>query len=278
MKTQRFILTFCLSVCAVNLPAQTDTTHWVTVEEMKQTFLDHLETAGETFTELANRVTRTLNDGRFYLVQATPGPVTKALEQLKEGHYTGQLDGLYYPRYYKGNWVSAKRVSIAFKNGIPDRYTPAQAKSPCKNQADDFGHYIDENGQYITIGLLGDDWETYPTKTRNGFSHMINDIWRDMGFRKLKGNRPAFSILVYTDRDGNSDMEVMLPRQLNAANQVVTDALRQCIRQLPKGGMGYLWRTDGSVFPGRYIKAVLYDNGRWSFGEYAFSKTIPTKD
>lgn len=78
----------------------------------------------------------------------------------------------------------------------------------------------------------------------------------------------AFSILLYVKPNGKLDMELLLPKKPDPKEEKELAVLRRVVKQLPQWAISYWWRTDGQVFPGRYMKFLRLPHGTWLVTDY----------
>lgn len=99
---------------------------------------------------------------------------------------------------------------------------------------------------------------------------------RDLGAMPVKDDyngRTAFSFLVYVNPDGKACLHTLLPKQLTAEEEVLTNALKTSFDRQPKGIFGYMVTIDGRIFPARYLKGIYHPaNRRWAFTDHLFSQ------
>ena len=276
----KVLTSFCLLLTGTFSLVQAQNEEWVSVQEMRDSFFVKINAPSFPDVRKPADTARPAHDatGSAICPFGSPGSGTgaPALAQGVENHsLNGTFDVLQRPRYYMGNRVSELRQLEFFVDGTEMgsmRKNVKKPASPCEMTGSLLsGASIGSRGELMQIATLGRDtgeWWPYVWKSVQGLEEMVNDGWRRCGlWKKIWGFR-AYSLLLYVDRNGKSGLEVLLPEQPDEDDRQTIKALQKIVDGLPTWGMGYLWRDDGKVFPGRYLKFLLTEYSHWQISDY----------
>ena len=276
----KFLLVASFLVCGSFLSAMAQS-NWVSVGEMRQFFLDNYKKKVSVSGHIDKRhMTHDGENCNVYVVgcldEDTTLSVPDIVEAIRRQEYNGYLDELQYPLNYMGSGVSGSRRVVWRLAGEEIMSKTRVAKKPkslsyeCgRNYA---GPYISSHGEYMDLAHLGEGKRPYWTQEIRvemvGLADMINTIWVKEKHDFKTGFFYGGSVLLYVSPEGKMDMEVLLVEDPSPNDEKVFALLRKVVRELPPWAISYLWRTDGKVFPGRYLKCILMPHGVWRIEDY----------
>lgn len=264
---------------------------WVSVAEMRQAFFDNYlkRDAGSDGNEKLpvwggidrQRMVDNVYGRQAYVVQCLVGDSSqgmgKIMSQLHEKTFNGSLDELEYPLNYMGNGVSACRRMVWRESGKERKKAggnTAYFKRPqslgLKYGNHRLNHYISSEGEFLSFAQLDGMpplWTDELARELLGLTDLVNARWS----REVENpfnDYVAFSLLLYVKPDGHLDTELLLPKELSPNEEKELAVLRRIVQQLPRWSVSYWWRTDGQVFPGRYLKFVRMPHGTWFITDY----------
>ena len=293
MRIQSLFLISFFAVCGQVLPAMAQS-DWVSVEEMRRLFLDRYkeyvkkkQTPGYhryiAVSPLANMDHKCMafdrDRRRTYVIGCLEKDNTLSVPDIVDAiykqEYDGSLDELQYPLNYLGSGVSGIRRVVQRQAGEEIMSLTREVKKP-KSLSNTYGSYysdvyISSDGEYVELAQLDGERPCWTRDIRSeimGLTDMINAAWVKEKHDFKTGFFYGGSVLLYVSPEGKMDMETLFVEDPSPNDEKVFALLRKVVRDLPPWTMSYLWRTDGKVFPGRYLKCILMPHGMWRIEDY----------
>ena len=282
---RKMIFTLLLVAGSLSLQAQEK---WVSVTEMRQAFFDNYlkrETGTRGYQQVIalggidqQRMVGNALGRKDYVIGCLDKD-KKAdganIVQLLQGEaFTGLFDELEYPLNYMGNGVSACRRMVWRASGTEMQSQTKNFKRPqslgIQYGENRLGYSISSKGELETFVHLDGPSPLWTDKLgleMKGLTDMVNARWS----REVEipaNDYTFFSVLLYVQKDGKVDMELLLPKKLSPNEEKEAAILRRIVKQLPQWAISYWWRTDGQVFPGRYMKFLRLPHGTWLVTDY----------
>lgn len=276
MKPIRFCL--CASILML-LPSGLFSQEYarVPVQEMKDLFYNHVGKTSPSQAEIEPFLALHSNmDGEnnsLILKTTSPADISRedAAEKITNGSFRGTTEEILAPHFYLGTWVSPVRFTCT--TGIDGKAKVSYIKSAGnflkQLGAINHAYRICNDGRLLSVATIDGKWMSHAGETAYGLELYLNSNWHKMEVSTANEYHP-FSVLVYAKEDGSTDMEVLLPKELNKTEQAYATSLKGIIQKLPKNALGNLWDAKGRIFPGRYLKCLLLPAGVWSISDYIY--------
>lgn len=280
MRIQSLFLISFFAVCGQVLPAMAQS-DWVSVGEMRRLFFDNYKKDIPAFSDADKQHMALDGEKRnVYIVgcldEDNTLSVPDIVESLRRQEYKGYLDELQDPQYYMGSIVSGLRRVVWRLAGEEMMSKTRVAKKPKSFSYECGAHYstsfIDEEGERVDMGYTGvrerPNWTREIHSEMMGLADLVNQAWSREQPDFKTGFADGCIVLLHVSPEGKLDVDRLLPESPDQNNEKVFALLRKVVRGLPPWTMSYLWRADGKVFPGRYLKCTLMPHGVWYFMDY----------
>ncbi len=282
MYIKNFLFISILAVCGQALPsmAQSD---WVSVQEMRQAFFDNYEKKQSESIAIDKRYMALDGDKRnVYIVGCLDKDNTLSVpdivESIRKQEYTGHLDELQEPLKYMGNEVSGVRRVVWRLSGKEAMSKTQTVKKPKSLSYECGKHYsipyINDKGESIDVAYTGErprpSWTQEVRSEMMGLADLVNQAWSKEKHDFKTGFAYGCIALLYVSPEGKLDVDILLPKSPDSNTEKVYNLFRKVVRSLPQWTISYLWRIDGKIFPGRYLKCTLMPHGTWRFTDYLF--------
>ena len=168
----------------------------------------------------------------------------------------GKYSVLYCPMNLFGEIVSQSLLTLDFWNGIQT----SRAIGSCRGTIEESRM---ENGK-IRVRLDG-CWYDDLSLFMRYLSEFVNE---HRSVQSDSNVEQKFSLLLFTDLNGKSQMICLDKKKVINANREILDDLKKCIAQLPVGSFGYMKTLQGKTFQGRYLIGAYSGNLGWHFTDY----------
>lgn len=277
---QKTILILLFVAGVLSLQAQEK---WVSVQEMRQAFFDNYEKKQSESIAIDKRYMALDGDKRnVYIVGCLDKDNTLSVpdivESIRKQEYTGHLDELQEPLKYMGNEVSGVRRVVWRLSGKEAMSKTQTVKKPKSLSYECGKHYsipyINDKGESIDVAYTGErprpSWTQEVRSEMMGLADLVNQAWSKEKHDFKTGFAYGCIALLYVSPEGKLDVDILLPKSPDSNTEKVYNLFRKVVRSLPQWTISYLWRIDGKIFPGRYLKCTLMPHGTWRFTDYLF--------
>ena len=179
-----------------------------------------------------------------------------ALKGIPAQWVNGKYSVLYCLMNLFGEIVSQDIVTLDFQNGIQI----SRAIGSCRGTMEESRM---ENGK-IRVRFDG-CWYDDLSLFMRYLSEFVNE---NRAVRSDSNVEQKFSLLLFTDLNGKSQMICLDKKEVIDANREILDDLKKCISQLPLNSYGYMKTLQGKTFQGRYLIGTYSGNLGWHFTDY----------